>query len=412
MESKRNQMKWNMFEHAYRTVPLYRDILDKKGQEIELLIKRHKWEEIPIIEKNQLVACDNQIISDEHLADVALERIIHTHTSGSTGTFLDVYWNKKDLNRALVPLWMERWKVAGIYPNDRVCQFNTTLPNNNLYEVDGTKLYISKQHLFDHSIIDIYNQIIDFSPKWFIIHPAIACSLLELIGKYDLPKINGIKYVELTGEMVLPGLVERIEKEWNCIVRKHYGSMEVQTIGYQEDDLYKIYEQSTFIEILDDFGKPVEEGVLGNVYITSLHNTVMPIIRYGLGDIGCLYTKKEGKKNVKYLKLSEARKNDLIYISEKERIPADILLKPVELINGCYQNVILQFQAYQIASRKIEIKVVIDEDFNHQKFIDLYLDTIKSTILGHFEFAFEFSKCLFPKSNGKMAWFVLQLKGE
>lgn len=402
--------RWEMAKYAYENVDLYREMLEKSGLHMSEILKKRAWESIPIIEKNNIAQWTKKVISNEYFCDVALERVIHTHTSGSTGTFLDVYWKKADLDRALMPLWIDRWKQAHIYPNDKVCQFNTTLRGNRKYEISGSKMIISKQCLFDENFYDIYRKMNEFSPKWLIIHPAIAQSLLKKEKELSCPIFNEIKYVELTGEMVFPGLIEEIETTWNCFVKKHYGSMEVQTIGYQDGELYKIYNQSTFVEILDDKGECVKEGEMGNIYVTSLQNYVMPFIRYGIGDMGCLFTKNINGKKVQYLKLEKARKNDLIVLENGEKITADILLKPIEIINGYYQNVIYQFQALQISHNQIRLKIVLDDDFDKQKFIEIYQDTIRNMILRNMKFTYEFSDCIYPNaSSGKICWFKCEI---
>ncbi len=40
-----------------------------------------------------------------------------------------------------------------------------------------------------------------------------------------------------------------------------------------------------YIEILDDKGEPCKPGEIGQVYVTTLNNYVMPLIRYQIGDM-------------------------------------------------------------------------------------------------------------------------------
>lgn len=399
---------WEIVDYAYKKVPLYKKLMKEKELNLLQLVDCKRWEELPIIEKNMLTQRTDEMISEEYYAQVALNKVIHTHTSGSTGTFLDVYWKKQDLNRALVPLWIDRWKKASICPSDKLCQFNTTL-EESLYQIENNRLIISKQHLLEVSFFEIYDKIRKFSPRWVIIHPTIAKYFIEKIKQFELPTIETIKYIEVTGEIALPGLINKIQRECNCIVGNHYGCMEVQTIGYQEKEKYRLYDQSTYVEILDDFGNPVKEDTVGNIYVTSLHNRVMPIIRYGTGDKGCIFTEICNGKVVRYLKLEKARSNDMINLNDSEKIFADILLKPIEMINGYYQNVVYQFQAIQISYSEIKIKVVMDTAFSKQKFVAIYLDIMKKTILKKYKFMFEFGDYLFPASNGKNAWFSCRI---
>lgn len=410
MKSVLEDKRWNIFKYAYTNVPAYRDLLKKQHIDVNELIRSEKWEYIPIVNKNEIIYNTEKFISEEYFVDVALDRLIHTHTSGSTGTFLDVYWKKEDLNRALMPLWIDRWKSAHVNPEDKLCQFNTTLCNNQKYEINGNKLVVSKQHLFDYNFYEICKIIKKFSPKWLIIHPAIARTLLDKTKFLEESIFSNLKYIELTGEMVLPGLVEELQNTWNCMVKKHYGCMETQTIGYEDKNSYRIYQQSTYVEILDEMGKKVSDGNTGNIFVTSLHNNVMPFIRYGVGDRGRIYTKNIDGCVVKYLYLEKARKNDRILLENGQKIAADILLKPIELINGYYQNVVHQFQAIQLTRDKIKVKIVSDDDFDKQKIINIYLQSIQQTVLNKIKFEFEFNKCLYPnETSGKIRWFICEI---
>lgn len=102
MDKRFVDKQWNMAEYAYQNVPLYRDKLREMGASWQEVAGRDEWNKLPVIEKNQIVKHADNLISEKYVADVAMERLIHTHTSGSTGTFLDIYWNKEEIGRAHV----------------------------------------------------------------------------------------------------------------------------------------------------------------------------------------------------------------------------------------------------------------------------------------------------------------------
>ncbi len=411
MNDRSVNKRWNMAEYAYHNVPLYRDRLRKMGTVWQELADRSEWDRLPVIEKNQIVEHVDDLVSEEFVADVALERLIHTHTSGSTGTFLDVYWNKEDMLHALLPLWVDRWKAAGIHARDPLCQFNTTLANGKVFEINGNTMIVSKDRLSPLYLEDAYRRIREFKPEWMILHPAMAFFLMEQARKMDLPAFESVRYVELTGEMAWEGLRAELESSWGCVVNMHYGTMEVQSIGYEEGGRYRLYDQTTYVEVLDDERKEVGEGESGNIYVTSLHNRVMPFVRYGIGDVGRIQSERKGGKWQRYLVLEKARKNDRIRLEDGESIPADVLLKPVEMVNGYYQNVVYQFQAVQKSASQMELNIVMDEEFGREKFMQLYRNVIRDTVVGDMDFAFTFSDGIRPHSDtGKIKWFVNEME--
>lgn len=399
--------RWNMAEYAYENVPFYREKLQSMGISWDKLIENGDWGILPVVEKNEIVEDAGRMISEEYMAEVALERFIHTHTSGSTGTFLDVYWRKEDMLHALIPLWVERWRAAEIRTASRVCEFNTTLADDKYYDIVGNQMIVSKDRLSADDFEKTYELIRDFKPEWMILHPAIAMMLLEEMKKRNLPALESLRYIELTGEMAFEGLKKEIENQWGCVVKMHYGTMEVQSIGYEEGGRYRLFEASTYVEVLDEQGQELAEGESGNLYVTSLHNHVMPFIRYGIGDIGYIQTERQEDRLVRFLVLEKAKKNDWIVLEGDRRVPADVLLKPIETVNGYYQNVIYQFQAVQKSVSQIEIQIVMDEEFGREKLMRIYEKVIQNTVVRDMNFSFAFSSCIYPqRKTGKICWFV------
>lgn len=399
----------NMAYHAYRTVPAYRRLLEKKGMQLNEIGDADNWENIPLIEKSDAVMNPEKMISEEYLGLLATGRLLRTHTSGSTGTYLDVYWEETDYQNSLLPLWVERWKTAGIHPRDKVCFFNTVLENDQEYKYDKNALIISKSNLDDAKLRFIYNKIVDFSPKWILIHPGIASVLCSLIEEEQLPVIPSVRYVELTGEMVLDQLKKRIERDFSCIVKCHYGTMEVSTIGYEYDRGYRLYKESTFVEILDNEGNPVRKGECGNIYVTSLHNHAMPFVRYGIGDYGKLL-EKEGDDKKQILELTRGRKNDWLTLPDGKRIPPDILLKPVEVLNERFENVVYQFQTRQKGKDQLQMHVVMDSEFEPEEFIRYYKELLTESWMSQMQIEFVFSDKIQPGSDtGKICWFLSEV---
>ncbi len=406
-----NETRRKMVRHAYKTVPVYRNLLEKKGISIEELDKEDGWEKVPLIEKMDVAMCADQMISEDYLGLLVTGKLIRSRTSGSTGTYMDIYWEESDYQCSLIPLWMERWKVAGVHARDKVCIFNTVLPGDEKFRLHKNTLIFSKSNLDDNRLKEIYAQMLEFSPRWILIHPGIASLLCDLVEKEQFPAISSVVYVELTGEMVLDQLKKRIEKDFSCNVKCHYGTMEVSTIGYEEGEYYKINETSTFVEVLDKDGMPVPEGETGNIYVTSLHNYAMPFVRYGTGDRGQLLTKEIEGKKVKLLKLTKARKNDFLNLPDGRKIPPDILLKPIEIINEVYENVVFQFQVRQTEKDHLLLTIVMDDEFLKDDLVQFYKEMLTESWAYQMHFDFVFSNHIQPElDTGKICWFSNEIE--
>ena len=42
------------------------------------------------------------------------------------------------------------------------------------------------------------------------------------------------------------------------------------------------------VEIIDEYGRYMKEGQCGRIYVSTMHNRVMPFEEYGIGDLGSL----------------------------------------------------------------------------------------------------------------------------
>jgi phenylacetate-CoA ligase len=101
------------------------------------------------------------------------------------------------------------------------------------------------------------------------------------------PKDFNIKKIFLGSEVLTKNSRKRVEKEWNCEAFDTSGSAEAGMIGSEcrEHEGQHLAVGSAYFEVLDlETGLPISEG-LGHLFITSLLNLGMPLIRYDMKDI-------------------------------------------------------------------------------------------------------------------------------
>lgn len=95
--------KMQMAVYAYKNTALYRDRWSERIA-IDQVAEQGNWEEIPCIEKKDLVFAGTRAISKEHMGKYATDRLLRTHTSGTSGICLSTYWDKGDYLASLLPL--------------------------------------------------------------------------------------------------------------------------------------------------------------------------------------------------------------------------------------------------------------------------------------------------------------------
>ena len=183
--------------------------------------------------------------------------------------------------------------------------------------------------------------------------------------------------------------------------------MEVGTIGYEYQETYQLFNQSTYVEIIDKNGQLVNDGEYGEVYVTSLHNHAMPFVRYGIGDVGRIVMRDITKTR---LELKHARKNDLLMMPDGSSKLPDVLLGPVEQINQCMERMIYQFQVFQQTTDSLLINVVLDNDMEGGEFEKLYQKLFEEEWKEEFKWKFQYSnEVQVNQETGKSGWFFSQV---
>ncbi len=94
--------------------------------------------------------------------------------------------------------------------------------------------------------------------------------------------------VLLSTDYVPKAIVDALKEIWGCEAFNHYGATEMGLGGGVECEAhagYHLREADLYFEIVDpSTGAPVEDGVYGEVVVSTLTRQGMPLIRYRMGD--------------------------------------------------------------------------------------------------------------------------------
>lgn len=111
-------------EHAYKTTKFYKKLENKLEWD-----NIKGMEDFPFTCKDNLVLQNEEFISDCYVAHYIQQKLINSHTSGSTGKCANVIWSVQDCRKSLLPLWLKRKKYYNVNPHDKYCYFFTTRYN-------------------------------------------------------------------------------------------------------------------------------------------------------------------------------------------------------------------------------------------------------------------------------------------
>ena len=156
-----NKRLEKIVREMYGTVPIYVRNCEKLGIDMEEILKEEKWEDIPILERNQIISEETFVMAPSAVPLLMANKLIFARTSGSTGKYMKIWWKKEDYNKSMLSLWYYRKKYYGILPQDKMCYFYTT---HNVGEEEKSflrksEMGFSKMNLTMERLEDIWHEM-------------------------------------------------------------------------------------------------------------------------------------------------------------------------------------------------------------------------------------------------------------
>jgi phenylacetate-CoA ligase len=181
--------------------------------------------------------------------------------------------------RPIVWLWGSERDVAGQVESPEARFFNwltnTTWLNAFCTSPERMRQYVEK-----------INRV---RPRLILAYAQAAYELARFVEREELQLKPPCAVVTSAGTLY-PFMREHIARVFGCAVYNLYASREVGCIGCELPQARGLWVPpwGNYVEILDDYGLPVEPGEEGNIVVTCLTNYAMPLVRYWIGDRGTL----------------------------------------------------------------------------------------------------------------------------
>jgi phenylacetate-CoA ligase len=185
-----------------------------------------------------------------------------------------------------------------------------------------------------------------------------------------------------------------------------YGSREFGNIAHQceKHSDYHINAERFYLEIVDEDGRPVREGEVGELVVTDLDNYGFPFIRYKIGDLASFSaTTCPCGRNLPGLKSIEGRSFDIIQGMNGNRLGGTfwtLLMRRTKAVEN--------FQVIQKEIDIIEIKVVKSADYSPHAIEDM-LNAVHEKLGGPMHIDLTYVPYISPTKSGKRKFVVSEL---
>jgi len=348
LDAIQNESLEKILNHAIKNVPYYKN---QKSKRIE---------NFPILTKSILRDSVNELVSDLH----NIKKLDKHHSSGSTGmqSFTYMTHRHKFYLRALQTHW---WNWSGYTFGNHLLQFGISEKRTfakRLKDLFLKCIYVKAFGLSETELKDILNSTSNKSNLYVAGYPSVINELAKAsLNDKISPNINGIICY---GDKLFNHYKENIYAAFGNELKliDTYGCAEGLLMACKYDlDYYYIMSPHVYIEIVDDEGKIVKDGEMGNVLVTCLTNYAMPIIRYQLGDLAIKLPKEKYPKNrlLNYPLLEKiiGRETDIIKTTKGITLNVHSFTGVLE-----YYQDIKQYKVIQNNLKSIIIEYIVDDN--------------------------------------------------
>jgi phenylacetate-CoA ligase len=316
--ARRQERLAELLSHAARETKLYADRLPSSG--FADLAGPEAFSALPITRKDDL---REGFPRRQLAASYAGRWLRYSNTSGTTGAPLLLIQDLEDINRKYASILRSR-VLAGVSPTSsqaritpNECQPTTAEGTAGALSADtgrGRGLFVllerrlinphlqrrlmlppfwgSREHTSSVDFDSYFDRIERFDPEVLTLYPPYALLLadaLERSGR-EPPTLRGV--VDFSAALCTPSMRTRIERAFGRPTAQGCGGCEFARYGASctaDPDRMHLAEGHCYVETLRPDGSLCSSGELGNVVVTSLHSSAMPIIRLEPGDVARIF---------------------------------------------------------------------------------------------------------------------------
>jgi len=381
-----------MVKHCRHHIPFYQKLFADYGLHENDITNVSDLPKIPLLDK--------QTVRERAPEFCCLREKpwVTQHTSGSTGTPLALQVNEHTYKLAMA-LLVDHEERHGVRFGARRATFagrmvqkpeNMRPPFSRYNRAENQRLY-SAYHLNEHTFPWYRQDLQCFQPQELIGYPSAISDLASHYQNTESEPGFRPRAIITNSETLLAWQREKIETTFGCPVFDYYGTAEYLLFAGQDNTgFYQTSPLPGITEICTTRDSPDS----GPLLATTLTNTLMPLLRYQIGDTATLdTTRAPGAHPIDTLKEINGRMDDYIETPDGRRIG-----RMDHIFKGLTQ--IREAQIIQTAKDHCIIRVALDDTLE-QSDKDKILNNFSHRISTQIRLTFE-PVTLIPRGrNGK-----------
>ncbi len=334
--------------HAWRSVPLHRERLDRAGVGPDGIRTLADVRRIPTMTKALLRTTPPAALVTRGV-DPARADVVRT--SGSTGAPLAIVRGRREVD----------WHRAAGLRILRECGFRWTDRTFEIRALAGPsfvlqRLGIAPKHWA--SILDpperLVRDLATYRPEVVCATPSVLHELAETMLALGVT-LPPPRIVVADAEPLLPPTRALVTRVFGTAPTDVYGLVELSNFAFECPAAAGLHvtADTHLVEVLDDDGRPVPTGTPGRVVVTDLMARTMPMLRYETGDEAALVTDRcPCRRTSPRLVGLVGRAADVVTLSDGRRLHWPWFHETFARLDG-----LERYQVIQEESRRLRVRV-------------------------------------------------------
>ena len=399
-----NERLRNLIKHCYENVPYYRRIMDERKLKPNDIKTREDLIKLPLLTREDIKKNFKDLIA----RNVKKWLLRPGHTSGTTGSPLEFYWDIQTCVVHHVAYWRQRsWAGSEYGEPFATLQGRVIVPLKQkkppFWRMNyiHNQLFLSAFHLKKENLKYYFDKLEKFKPKIIEGYP----STIYILAKYlkSIGEKFPVKAILTSSETLFPVQREIIEDAFDCKIFDFYGMAE-RVVFASECEYHTGHHLNldySIVEILDVQGNPVEEGKMGRIVGTGLYNYAMPLIRYVTSDITAV--KKEKCPCGRGFPLIEditTKDEDIVVTPDGRLISPSVLTHPFKPMHNIEASQIIQEEPDKLIVKIVKGPKYSDED--SKKLLNAFRERLGDKM----KIELQFVDNLEREKSGKFRWII------
>jgi phenylacetate-CoA ligase len=384
-----------MIKHCYETVPYYKDLFDEKGINYNEIKTLDDLKILPILTKDIVKKNYNDFISK----DIPKEKMVLSHTSGTTGSGFKFYTTKDAISEQWAVWWRYRKNLGiefdtwcALFGGRNIVSTNQNKPPYWRINSPCKQVYFSAYHMSEKNIGHYIDELNKRKLVWIHGYPSSINLVAEYMISNNINLSYKVKSITTGAENLMLSQIEKIEKAFGIKPYQHYGLSE-GIANFSQNRYRDMFVDEDFAAV--EFVNRDDAGF--DVFGTSLSNYAMPFLRYKTGDVTEVKTTSKGR----LVTSIDGRNEDYVTLPNEVRIGRlDHIFK--DMIN------IIEAQIVQKRKSEVILKIVKNDNFSSKDEIELRKEATQR--LKDVDIIIKYVNEIPRTKNGKLRFVISDIK--